>query len=171
MDRIALKVQRRRFSREAAGEIAVYQRLRERTGVCPEIIGLCEAFFFDGHICMAFEKHGNSLEPTLNRGPIPPVRVRRATRQILRALDRLHRSGYTHTDVKPGNILYSARSGDVRLADLGDAEAAPDLDELAPRDHNLFLTGGYSWRTAYSGTRYLESRLHGFRDVNQPVSF
>jgi len=122
MDRIALKVQRRRFSREAAGEIAVYQRLRERAGVCPEIIGLHEAFFFDGHICMAFEKHGNSLEPTLDRGPIPPVRVRRATRQILRALDHLHRSGYTHTDVKPGNILYSARSGNVRLADLGDAE-------------------------------------------------
>lgn len=119
---IALKIQRRRFFREAAGEIAVYQHLRDRAGSCREIIELRETFLYDGHVCMAFEKHGNSLEPTLDRGPIRPARVRRATRQILRALDHLHRSGYTHTDVKPGNILYSARSGDVRLADLGDAE-------------------------------------------------
>jgi serine/threonine protein kinase len=122
MDRIALKIQRRRFFREAVGEIAVYQRLRERAGLCPEIVGMREAFLHDSHVCMAFEKHGNSLEPTLDRGAIAPARVRRATRQILRALDHLHRSGYTHTDVKPGNILYSARSGDVRLGDLGDAD-------------------------------------------------
>ncbi len=122
MDRIALKVQRRRYTREAAGEIAVYQRLRERAGACPEIIDLREAFLYDGHVCMAFERHGNSLEPVLDRGPLPPARVRRVTRQMVHALDHLHRSGYTHTDVKPGNILYSARTGEARLADLGDAE-------------------------------------------------
>jgi serine/threonine protein kinase len=122
MDCIALKIQRRRFFREAVREIAVYQRLRVRAGMCPEIIRMREAFLYDGHVCMAFEKHGNSLEPTLDRGAIRPARVRRVTRQILLALDHLHRSGYAHTDVKPGNILYSARSANARLADLGDAE-------------------------------------------------
>ena len=119
---IALKIQRRCYFREAVDEIGVYQRLHDRAGICPEIIALRESFLHDGHVCMAFEKHGNSLEPVLDRGPISPSRVQRVTRQIVRALTHLHRPGYTHTDVKPGNILYSARNGDARLADLGDAE-------------------------------------------------
>jgi serine/threonine protein kinase len=121
MDQVALKIQRRRYSSEAVREIAIYQRLRDTTGACPEIINLRGVFMHDGHVCMAFEKHGNSLGAALDRGAISLARSRRATRQLLIALDQLHRSGYAHTDVKPDNILYSPRTGDVRLADLGDA--------------------------------------------------
>src|SRR6476646_3340999 len=121
-ERIALKVQRRRYAREAVDEIEVYQRLRESGEVCPEIIDLREAFLYDGHICLAFDRHGNSLCEVLERGALPPARVRRAAGQILTALDHLHRAGYTHTDIKPDNILYRPRFGDARLADLGDAE-------------------------------------------------
>lgn len=121
MDQVALKIQRRRYLSEGVREIAIYQSLRQATGACPEIINLREVFMHDGHVCMAFEKHGNSLGAALDRGAISPARARRATRQLLIALDRLHRSGYAHTDVKPDNILYSSRRGDARLADLGDA--------------------------------------------------
>ena len=123
MDQVALKIQRRRYFSEAVHEIAIYHRLGEPTGACPEIINLREVFMHDGHVCMAFEKHGNSLAVALDRGAISPARARRATRQVLIALDQLHRSGYAHTDVKPDNILYSPRTGDARLADLGDAVA------------------------------------------------
>jgi serine/threonine protein kinase len=122
MERIALKVQRRRYAREAMDELAVYQLLRDTGELCPDIIRLREAFIYDGHICLAFDRHGNSLCEALERGAIRPARVRRAGRQILNALDHLHRAGYTHTDIKPDNILYLPRSGDARLADLGDAE-------------------------------------------------
>ena len=122
MERIALKVQRRRYAREAMDELAVYQLLRDTGELCPDIIRLREAFIFDGHICLAFDRHGNSLCEALERGAIRPARVRRAGRQILNALDHLHRVGYTHTDIKPDNILYLPRFGDARLADLGDAE-------------------------------------------------
>lgn len=121
MDQVALKIQRRRYFSEAVREIAIYQRLREATVARPEIINLREVFVHDGHVCMAFEKHGNSLGAALDRGAISPARARRVTRQLLIALDQLHRSGYAHTDVKPDNILYSACTGDARLADLGDA--------------------------------------------------
>lgn len=121
MAQVALKIQRRRYFSEAVREIATYQRLREATGACPEIINLREVFLHDGHVCMVFEKHGNSLAAALDRGAISTARARRATRQVLIALDRLHRSGFAHTDVKPDNILYCPRTGDARLADLGDA--------------------------------------------------
>lgn len=121
MDQVALKIQRQRYFGEAVREVSIYRRLREAPAGCPEIINLREAFMHDGHVCMAFEKHGNSLAAALDRGPISPARARGATRQVLIALDQLHRAGYAHTDVKPDNILYSARTGDARLADLGDA--------------------------------------------------
>ena len=95
--------------------------LVRKAGPCPEVVALHESFLHDGHICMAFEKHAGSLETALDRGPLPPARVRRVTRQILAALDRLHRCGYAHTDVKPDNILYDPRTGVARLADLGSA--------------------------------------------------
>jgi serine/threonine protein kinase len=70
---------------------------------------------------MAFEKHGRSLETALKNGPLPIARVRRVTHQILTALERLHRCGFAHTDIKPHNILYDPLTGDARLADLGSA--------------------------------------------------
>lgn len=120
-ERVALKILRRRYARAGVREIAIHQRLGERRGQCAEIAGLREAFLHDGHICMAFEKHGASLEAAVDRGPLAPARVRRVTRQLLLALKALHRCGYAHTDVKPGNVLYRARSGEAQLADLGNA--------------------------------------------------
>lgn len=122
MDCVALKIQRRRYSFEARCEIAIYQRLRDRIGACREIIGLREAFVHDGHLCLSFDLHGNSLCEALERGPLRPTRAQRVARQMFTALERLHRAGYAHTDVKPDNILYQPRSGEARLADLADAE-------------------------------------------------
>ena len=117
---IALKIQRRRYARAATWEIYTHDLLR-KSGPCPEVVSLRESFLHDGHICMAFEKHGCSLRKALKNGPLPVARVRRVTRQILTALERLHSCGLAHTDVKPGNILYDPRTGDARLADLGGA--------------------------------------------------
>ena len=115
---IALKIQRRRYARAATWEIYVHSLVR-KDGPCPEVVALHEYFLHDGHICMAFEKHGSSLESALAARPLTLDRVRRVTRQILTALERLHRCGYAHTDIKPDNILYDPRTGDACLADLG----------------------------------------------------
>jgi len=125
MDQVALKVQRRRYFGEAVREITNYRSLREATGPCSEMTNLSEVFMHDGHVCMAFERHGNSLAAALDRRSLSTARARRVTRQVLVALDRLHRSGYTHTDVKSDNILYSPKTGDARLTDLGDVVERP----------------------------------------------
>ena len=122
MEKVALKIQRRRYGKVAVFEVSLHHLLRRELGACEEIIGLREAFLHDGHVCMAFEKHGRSLDETLARKPLPLARVRHVTRQLLRAIGRLHRCGYAHTDIKPDNILYDARTGTVRLADLGSAD-------------------------------------------------
>lgn len=136
MEPIALKIQRRRYSKAAVFEISIHRLIRRETGRCDEIVALHEAFLHDGHVCMAFEKHGQSLDDALGNRPLPVARVRRITRALLLALDRLHRCGYAHTDVKPDNILYDPSTGDARLADLGSADN--DL-----REGSTFGTRGY----------------------------
>lgn len=130
MERIALKIQRRRYARQALREISIHRQLRDRAGLCPEIIGLREAFVHDGHICIAFERHGNSLDAALDRGAMALARAQRITRQMLLALDYMHGCGYAHTDVKPRNILYSGRPVEARLGDLGTARDQMPLGKV-----------------------------------------
>ena len=136
MESVALKIQRRRYCKAAVFEVAVHHHIRRETGGSGEVVALHEAFLHDGHVCMAFEKHGRSLDEALVGRPLPIARVRRVTRQLLLALDRLHRCGYAHTDIKPDNILYNPRTGDARLADLGSAD-----NQL--RQGTTFGTRGY----------------------------
>ncbi|MBL8858767.1 MAG: protein kinase [Planctomycetes bacterium] len=134
----AVKVLRRRYAMAALHEIHVHHVTRP-DGPCPEIATLTEGFLHDGHICLAFERHGRSLSKALRRAPLSLPRARRVTLQMLTALERLHRHGYAHTDVKPENILFDVRSGVARLADLGNGSnrlsqgSAPGTREyLAP---------------------------------------
>ena len=136
MESVALKIQRRRYSKAAVFEISIHRLVRRETGGCDGIIALHEAFLHDGHVCTAFEKHGRSLDDALDGQPLPVARVRQITRELLLALDRLHRCGYAHTDIKPENILYDPHSGTARLADLGSADR-----EL--RQGTTFGTRGY----------------------------
>ena len=119
MERVALKIQRRRYTRDGLHEAGIHERLRDGAGICAEIVALREAFFYEGHVCMAFDLHGRNLDHTLERRPLSLRRARQATRELLLALAHLHRCGLTHTDVKPGNILYDRRLREARLADLG----------------------------------------------------
>ena len=121
-DRVALKIQRRRYATEAVYEIGVHHHLR-RGGAGAGIVALHEAFLWEGHVCMAYERYARSLDHALRRGPLQPARARRVARRLIEALGGLHASGYAHTDVKPDNILYDPRTGEACLADLGCAES------------------------------------------------
>lgn len=60
---------------------------------------------------------GESLADRIARGPLPLQEVVRYGAQIAEALDRAHRAGVIHRDLKPGNVMLT-KSG-AKLLDFG----------------------------------------------------
>ena len=65
---------------------------------------------------------GDTLAERLKRGPLPAPELLRLGAQIADALDRAHRAGVIHRDLKPGNVMLT-RSG-AKLMDFGLARAS-----------------------------------------------
>ncbi len=64
---------------------------------------------------------GETLAARLAKGSLPTADVLRLGAQIADALDRAHRAGVTHRDLKPGNVMLT-KSG-AKLMDFGLARA------------------------------------------------
>ena len=64
---------------------------------------------------------GETLAQRLTRGALAPPEVLRFGAQIADALDRAHRAGVVHRDLKPGNVML-AKTG-AKLMDFGLARA------------------------------------------------
>jgi eukaryotic-like serine/threonine-protein kinase len=65
---------------------------------------------------------GETLAARLARGPLPAPEVLKLGAQIAEALERAHRAGVVHRDLKPGNVMLT-RTG-AKLMDFGLARAA-----------------------------------------------
>ena len=75
---------------------------------------------------------GETLATRLLKGPLPLDQVLRYAIEIADALDKAHRKGVTHRDIKPGNIMLT-KSG-TKLLDFGLAklkEAAAPADSVS----------------------------------------
>ena len=72
---------------------------------------------------------GETLAKRLEKGVLPLEQVLKFGAQIADALDRAHRSGVVHRDLKPGNIMLTA-SG-AKLLDFGLAKPAAVMANLA----------------------------------------
>ena len=60
---------------------------------------------------------GETLAKRLEKGPLPLEQVLKYGMQIADALDKAHRSGVVHRDLKPGNIMLT--SSGAKLLDFG----------------------------------------------------
>jgi serine/threonine protein kinase/Tol biopolymer transport system component len=72
---------------------------------------------------------GETLVKRLEKGPLPLEQVLKFGMQIADALDKAHRSGVVHRDLKPGNIMLT--SAGAKLLDFGLAKPAAALASAA----------------------------------------
>jgi serine/threonine protein kinase len=68
---------------------------------------------------------GEALSQRLEKGPLPLEQVLKFGAQIADALDKAHRSGVVHRDLKPGNIMLTPAG--AKLLDFGLAKPAVPL--------------------------------------------
>jgi serine/threonine protein kinase/WD40 repeat protein len=90
----------------------------------PNICTLFDVGHQDGidYLVMEFLE-GETLADRLVRGPLPPEQLLKYGIEICEGLERAHKTGVIHRDLKPGNIMLT-KAG-VKLMDFGLAKTAP----------------------------------------------
>src|ERR1700745_2308974 len=112
---------KQRFEREAK----TISRLNH-----PHICVLHDVGSQDGVSYLVMEcVEGETLAKRLEKGPLPLEQVLKYGMQIADALDKAHRSGVVHRDLKPGNIMLTATG--AKLLDFGLAKPAAPLTSVA----------------------------------------
>jgi serine/threonine protein kinase len=97
----------------------------------PHICTLYDVGHQDGTDYLVMEYlEGETLAARLAKGPLPLDQVLKYAVEIADALDKAHRKGITHRDLKPGNIMLT-KSG-AKLLDFGLAKLTQDSPAAAP---------------------------------------
>src|ERR1700694_814093 len=105
---------------------------------------------------------GETLAQRLLKGPLPVEQVLKYAIEISDALDKAHRKGVTHRDLKPGNIMVT-KTG-TKLLDFGlaklrqDAAPVTPLSELATVNDPLTAQGTIVGTLQYMAPEQLEGK-------------
>jgi len=133
---VAIKVMRcNDMMRKAAEkEIEVLERLAAADrGNKRNVIRLLRHFVYRDHLCLVFECMWDNLRVavkkyTKDKG-MSLKAVRAYTRQLLIALQHIHRCQLIHADIKPDNILITAGHNLVKICDLGSAVELTEIEQ------------------------------------------
>ena len=105
---------------------------------------------------------GDTLAQRLEKGALPLDQALKIAVEIADALDKAHRQGITHRDLKPGNIMLTksgAKLLDFGLAQLkGPEQVAGGLTELPTQDAPLTQQGAILGTLQYMAPEQLEGQ-------------
>jgi len=144
---------RERFDREARTVASLNH---------PHICTLHDIGHQDGADYLVMEYlEGETLAQRLKKGPLPIAQVLQYAIEFSDALDKAHRKGVTHRDLKPGNIMLT-KSG-TKLLDFGLAkqEVAPtnvQLSQLPTANDPLTAQGTIVGTLQYMAPEQLEGK-------------
>jgi eukaryotic-like serine/threonine-protein kinase len=93
---------------------------------------------------------GETLAERLKKGPLPMEQVLQYAIEISDALDKAHRKGVTHRDLKPGNIVLT-KSG-TKLLDFGLAKLQQEAKPATPFSELPTIQGGETAEGTILGT-------------------
>src|ERR1700736_3990688 len=145
---------RERFEREAKAISSLNH---------PHICTLHDVGHQDGIDYLVMEYvEGETLATRLAKGPLPLEQVLQYAIEIADALDKAHRKGVTHRDLKPGNVMLT-KSGskllDFGLAKLREDSAPPTpLSQLPTRKDPITAQGTILGTLQYMAPEQLEGK-------------
>jgi eukaryotic-like serine/threonine-protein kinase len=129
----------------------------------PHICTLYDIGHQDGTDYLVMEcLEGETLADRLAKGPLPLDQVLRYAIEISDALDKTHRKGVTHRDLKPGNIMLT-KSG-AKLLDFGlaklrqEASPAAAISQLPTTNKYITAQGTIVGTLQYMAPEQLEGR-------------
>src|ERR1700722_9026544 len=130
----------------------------------PHICTLHDVGHHDGmdYLVMEFLE-GETLASRLGKGPLPLEQTLQYAIQIADALDKAHRRGMTHRDLKPGNIMLtksSAKLLDFGLAKLKQGASAPGVlhSQLSTAENSITARGTIVGTLQYMAPEQLEGK-------------
>ena len=144
---------RQRFEREARAVSSLNH---------PHICALYDIGGQDGVDYLVLEYlEGETLASRLKQGPMPADTSIRYAIEIAEALERAHRHGVVHRDLKPGNIMLT-KSGskllDFGLAKMQEAAKSTEVDATAALTRDLTHPGALLGTFQYMAPEQLESK-------------
>jgi serine/threonine protein kinase len=117
----------------------------------PHICTLFDIGHQDGMDYLVMEYlEGETLADRLKKGPLPMELALQYAIEISDALDKAHRNGITHRDLKPGNIMLT-KSG-TKLLDFGLAKLRQDSNPATPFSELATIQGGETAEGTILGT-------------------
>jgi Tol biopolymer transport system component/predicted Ser/Thr protein kinase len=129
----------------------------------PHICTLYDIGHQDGTDFLVMEYlEGETLAERLKKGPLPLDQVLQHAIEISDALDKAHRKGITHRDLKPGNVMLT-KSG-TKLLDFGLAKlrgpqaAVANLSALPTEGNSITAQGAIVGTLQYMAPEQLEGK-------------